>query len=157
MNGSRSPGRRLTLASRYAAPSAGAGVVGTFYDDHVLTDFGYGARRYQPEFSYADRVMHSADRHRRHYSTVARGLFHRDDLEAIGFYDGDVGRVILLGGDSERALAACLGRAVEPADLVTTGVQHRLRRHLDETLASGDPGQRLIARQLARRLGLELE
>lgn len=140
-----------------SAISAGAGVVGTFYSDNALVDFGYGARRYQPEFSYADRVMHAADRHRRPYSTAARSLFHRSDLTAIGLYDGDVGRVILLGGDSEKALAAWLGRAVEPADLVTTTVHHQLRRHLDETLASGDPRPHLITRQLARRLGLELE
>jgi hypothetical protein len=147
--------RADTIAA--SAIRVGAGVVGTFYDDHVLADFDYGGSRYQAEMSYADRVMHAADRHRRNYPTVARGLFHRDDLTAIGFYDGDVGRVILLGGDSEKALAAWLGRAVEPADLVTTTVQHQLRRHLDETLASGDPRPRLITRQLARRLGLEFE
>ena len=137
--------------------SVGAGVVGTFYGDHVLADFGYGNSRYQPQFSYADRVMHSADRHRRHFSTVGRKLFHRSDLTVIGFFDGDVGRVILVGGDSEKALAAWLSRAVEPADLVTTTVQHQLRRHLDETLASGDPRPHPITRQLVRQLGLELE
>jgi len=63
--------------------------------------------------TFADRVSHAADRHTQRYPTVAGVLADRDDLIAVGYYDGK--RIVVQ--DSE-ALAAWLGTENLDAELV---------------------------------------
>jgi len=76
--------------------------------DRVLVDYEgnrYGAVNI---VTYADRVAHAYDRQRQQYPTVARALVARESLIEIGWYEPDVGSVVVFPGGARDDLAEWL-------------------------------------------------
>lgn len=135
-----------------------SGIVGTAQAaGMVLID--YEGNRYQAAniVSFADRVHHAWGRHSTSYPTVARACIPAEELIAVGSYDPLRGDVQLYGPEERQALCAWLEvEQLDEQELRSTGVKHQARREIEQALASPDPRRKLVAREMARRLQIEL-
>jgi hypothetical protein len=138
-----------------------SGIVGTPESDRIVIDFEGG--RFNPEHfsAYATRVQHAASRHGEpgnRYPTVARSLVSPSDLVEVGQYDPDTGEISIQAGREAELCRWLEVSVLDPDELRTHGtMRHEVRREIVAALASGDPNQIVLAREMQRRYSIELD
>lgn len=108
----------------------GSAIVGSNAGDRLLIDFEgnlYGASNI---VTFADRVLHAAERQAVKYPTVARRLVDPGDLVEVASFDKESGVVVVEDRElslekASAVLAKWLGsETLDPAELVVSSLRH---------------------------------
>lgn len=135
----------------------GSGVVSSAPErgGRILVDFEGAVYGQASMKVYADRVCHAWGRQTANFPTVARAWPRVDELVRLGTFDPIEGVVelddVCALGSSRDVLAEWLKvQEVPDSQLLATGRNYEIRRHLQTMLHSGDPQKVTAARWWAK-------